>query len=212
MRTGYSIEPQKEGIGENAKTVLCKKIGMVIGKDGKSGAKTMFPLKSAVYNKATGKYNPLPCLRVKLTNGAEDHYFNVMWSNYNETKGPEGGGKFKLVAVELGKPMMLFVKDLMHGRAMMHRMNKQIDYVGMSIEYGSTFELGEWTWGPNQPFEEKRSDVWESANLESAVLQLSDDFGDAVACEVMEQIIAHSEYQRFVDAKELAVHSRYAAA
>ena len=70
MLTGYYIDEQKDGRGEDAEMVLIKQVKKGVSTDAKGKIAGMFPLKSV-----GGKQ--LPCLKVVVSNGSPDHRFEV---------------------------------------------------------------------------------------------------------------------------------------
>ena len=157
MLTGYSIEPQQQKDEE----VLIKEIGMGVNIDKTTGQKAgMFPLKSA-------KGNPLPCLKVKISDGSTDHRFEIRWSNYYEEMDENVPGKFTLVRVDLGKPLFLYVTNHDTNRKVMHKGNPCIDYVEVAKRWGSHYtpESG-WVYGENHPRTEETMLIAESQCIE----------------------------------------------
>jgi hypothetical protein len=188
---GYKIEPQEEGRGDNKHEVLIKQTTKGVATD-KMGKKTgMFPLKAA-------SGNTLPCLKVKLSHPERpDHRFEVRWSNYYEQKGANPG-KFKLVHVETKKPVLLYVTDSGNGRKRFHKGNPQIDYVGMAVQFGSTYDKATgWEFGENQPFNEESSELWEHETIDQAFLSLAERFGEELAHTVMVLFLTHSLFGEF---------------
>ena len=208
---GYAIELQKDGRGEDAEMVRIKTVAKAVTTDKKTGKPNgMFPLKAH-----DGK-TALPCLKVKVGNGDESLHFAVMWSNYYLGHDLNCPGKFKVVKIETGKPLMLYVTDLMHGRKLKHKMNDQIDYVGMALKFGSTYENGVWNWGEDQAFEEKRTDICDSETVDGTLAMLANLFGDELAIEILSEFASHDLLQEYVaepDATEVAnTRKRLAAA
>ena len=78
-------------------------------------------------------------LKVVIGNGDTDHRFELRWSNHAEINDNEPG-KFKIVRVDLGKPHILYVTDLLSGRKMMNPKTGKpvIDFVAMAVMYGTT--------------------------------------------------------------------------
>lgn len=190
MMQGYEIEMQEQG----EELVACKQIKMGVSTDKQTGQKKgMFPLKSI-------NGDPLPCLKVRLSNGDADHRFELRWSNYYETMGSECPGKFKLVRVDLTKPLMLYVTDQGNGRKLMHKNRPVIDHVAMAMRFGSHYdhETLSWTWGDNQPFEQGTEEMWESSNLDTVIAEMTSRFGEELAEEAILAVCNHALFQEFL--------------
>ena len=199
----YSIVLQKDGRGDAAEMVPIKKVSKAVSTDKATGKVAgMFPLKSAVFNKETGKFNPLPCLKVVLSDGRDDHLFAVTWSNHKETIA-EAPGKIKLVRTDRGQPLMLFVKDIINNRTVKDRNGREcIDYVEMAQRFGSHFDPKDgWTWGKKQPFQETKEDMFDTEDIDTALTLLSKRFGDDLANEVIGLIVDHDLFRKFTPSR-----------
>lgn len=206
MTTGYSIEMQTEGMGENKREVRCKVGGHAASTDKVTGEKRGFQLKSAEGNK-------LPMLKVKLSNPAHsDHRFEVRWSNYHEQMDIDSPGTFKLVRVDIGQPQFIYV--LNEGRKMMHRGRPCIDYAEMAVRYGSHYDTitGKWTFGENQPIDEVSKELVNTDSLHGIEAALVEQFGEDLTDEVLSEIVTHSLFLKFVGQPTTEKKRRRAAA
>ena len=158
---GYKIVEQKDGKGDAAEMVLIKAVKKGVTTDSAGKIKGMFPLKSV-------SGGQLPCLKVVLSNGDDDHRLEVRWSNYYEQNGTNPG-KFKLVFVKAKQPIFHYQHDSGNGRKVINRRTNQpcIDFVRMATEYGSEPIMSDgkypkiigWNFGEASLHERNRRDV-----------------------------------------------------
>ena len=189
----YTIQEQTEGRGEDKEIVLIKRVGMVPSIDKKTNELSFVRLKSA-------KGNPLPCLKIVLSDGRPDHMFNFMWSNHAEQHDETSPGTFKLVRVDLGVPLMKYIKDVMNNRIVLDRNGrKMIDYVAMAQDYDSHYDPKTgWTFGPNQPMEKTTEVMWETADIERANELLEMRFGEDLTSEMVCLLMDHELFRKFL--------------
>lgn len=192
----YSVELQET----KDEVVPIKVVTKGVGED-KSGNKSCFPLKNV-------KGKPLPCLKVKISNGDTDHRFEVRWSNYYD-EFSDNPGKFKLVKINVGQPKLLYVTDGDTGRKLMRNGNPVIDYMAMLTQYG-TEAVGEyrgnrfirtgWEFGKNQPFEETVTELAETQLVDGITEILTEQFGEELAVEVTTLFVEHPLFFQFFTA------------
>lgn len=191
MVDGYEIVLQKQGKEE---MVRCKVGGMAVGTDKQTGAKTScFKLRAA-----DGK-ETLPMLKVRLEKPGHPR-FEVRWSNYYLAKDAEGAGRFKLVRVDEEQPLFLYVTDANSNRKLMHKGNPVIDYMAMSVRFGSTYDMEtrKWEFGENQPLNEVSNILAETESIDGMLRELTDLFGEMLAEEIMVEIVMHPLFQKYV--------------
>ena len=185
MLRGYEVLPQME----KGEEVFVKRIKVVPTTDKLGNKIGMAPLKSA-------KGKTLPMLKVVIGNGDTDHRFELRWSNHAEINDNEPG-KFKIVRVDLGKPHILYVTDLLSGRKMMNPKTGKpvIDFVAMAVMYGTTQAVdGSRNFGPTQTFEQGDELFGEFEHLRTAFHKLSEMFGEDVARQALRLIKSHELY------------------
>lgn len=191
----YQIMEQKQGRGENAEMVLIKRVSKGVSTDAKGKISGMFPLKSV-----SGK--PLPCLKVILSDGSEDHSFSVRWSNYNEQV-DLSPGTFRLVRTDIGTPLMIYIKDAVSNRVLNDRSGrKMIDYVEMAQRYDSHFDpKNGWTYGENQARVETTEEMFATDDIDRANELLEARFGPDLANDVMSLFVDHDLFRSFMPAE-----------
>ena len=191
----YQIMEQKQGRGENAEMVLIKRVSKGVSTDAKGKISGMFPLKSV-----SGK--PLPCLKIVLSDGSEDHYFSVRWSNYNEQV-DLSPGTIRLVRTDIGTPLMVYIKDAVSNRILNDRNGrKMIDYVEMAQRYDSHFDpKNGWTYGENQPRVETTEEMFATEDIDRANELLEARFGADLANDVMSLLVDHDLFHSFMPAE-----------
>jgi len=199
MMNGYYIEEQKDGRGEDAEMVLIKEVKKGVSTDKATGKIAgMFPLKSV-----SGKQ--LPCLKVIVSNGDDDHKFEVRWSNYYEQRGTNPG-KFKLVFVKKEQPIILYQHDTNNRKVIDRRTGKpMIDYVEMAVKYGSEPIWSDakypkvigWNYGERQAYESQTEEMWEEESLDGAEASLTKRFGESLAADIMCLFVDHALFHSF---------------
>jgi hypothetical protein len=189
----YTIQEQTEGRGEDKEIVLIKRIGMAPSVDKVTGELGFVRLKSA-------KGNPLPCLKIILSDGRPDHTFEFIWSNHAENKDESSPGKYKLRRTDNGIPLMLYVKDVINGRKIKDRNGKDVlDFVAMAQQWDSHYDVKNgWTYGENHPLEKSIEEFWDTCNIETANENLQQKFGDIIAADIMCLLMDHELFQKFV--------------
>lgn len=192
MLKGYTVQPQQQGEEE----VFVKRI-KIRPNVNKLGVKTgMSPIK-------------FPMLKVVIGNGAEDHRFELRWSNFTQVKDADGKmvhesrfepGKFKIVRVDFNRPHLLYVEDVMTNRKMKHPKTGKlvIDYIAMAVMFGTTQEAdGKWTFGPLQTFEQMVELFGEFEHVRTAFHKLTEMFGEDVARVAIRLITSHELFQTY---------------
>lgn len=199
MMQGYYIDEQKDGRGEDAEMVLIKEVKKGVSTDSAGKISGMFPLKSV-----SGKQ--LPCLKVVVSNGDDDHRFEVRWSNYYEQRGTNPG-KFKLVFVKAKQPIFHYQHDSGNNRKIIDKRTGKpcIDFVRMATEYGSEPIMSDgkypkvigWNFGEKQAYTNETEEMWEAETLDGAEANLTVRFGESLAADIMCLFVDHDLFHSF---------------
>lgn len=200
MRTGYSIQLQKEGRGDAAEFVKCKSANKAPDTDKLTGA---FKGTITLRARAGGKYDPekrrtvyppMPVLKVVLAKEGSQGTFEVTWSNAFLAMGPDCG-KYKLKWVD-STPTMLYVKD--HNNRVKKDGRGQLmpDYVEMAKQWGTHWSPTDgWTYGENHPMTRTSDECWEAESFRGVSEKLAVEFGEELAVEVLTVITNHDIWQ-----------------
>jgi hypothetical protein len=211
MMKGYSIVEQTEGKGEEAEVVLIKQVKRGASTDKAGKVSGFFPLLAGFYEKNDdGKMvrAQLPCLKVILSNGDDDHHFEVRWSNYYGQSGLNPG-KFKLVYVATKRPLFFYEHDISNNRKLVDKRtgNPIIDFVKMATEYGSEPIMSEgrwpkvigWNFGDKQAFVKETDDMWECETFDETERKLTERFGKELANEILMLFVEHEVFNKWIN-------------
>lgn len=180
----YSIKPQTIKIDGEQAEVMIKRITRRPG-EGKEGM-TFFPI-------------TFPLLKVVVTApkmGSEQ--LEISWSNFYSDSDPVNPGKWFLRLVDQ-IPKMLYEKDFVSKRVMMHKGRKVEDKLTMAKLYGTTFEPGiGWTYGEDHPMERTVLHESETSSVAGIEAMLEAKFGNELMSEILNLFVTHELFTEFL--------------
>jgi hypothetical protein len=140
-----------------------------------------------------------PILKIVVaTSETAKRQFVITWSNFHGERGLSPG-KFVIRQVSR-QPKMVYVMNS-GNRKMMHNRKPVLDYVAMSVHYGTNLENGELVIGPKHPLEQIEHFKAEVQTVQALGLALAAKFGVKIAGDVVGLFLSHSIFQAFATGK-----------